>query len=196
MTAAADDGGMHGDTRLSKDQSPMSVRTTFHSCSWPVTVSHHSCSDFGPRGDRHVIVANDCEPNTLTTVEIGSAALYVHWERKREDQPVHILFLPETSVLFFGAGTLVVSLRVPSLEIVDRNNLCEFQGFRCKEGFVAQLGELECNLYGTDGGRIATAAVDPPYEVEETPEGYKFTSDVAGVAWLRYPRNSTGIAPR
>lgn len=171
----------------------MTMETTFHIGSIPIGVSHEPCSTFGPTGDCHIIVASDCEPNTLTRIKLRSAVLYVHWEKHEFADSPHVLFLPETSVLFFGAGTLAVTVRVPSCEIVDENVLHLFWAFERKGDFVVQLGDIECNLYTADGRRIATAAVDPPYDVQETPKGVKFRSEMTGVTWLRYPSSANEV---
>lgn len=96
----------------------------FHAGSTPIAVSHKPYSEFRPAAEDHpideardcrVIVASNCEPNTLTRIELQSAVLYVHWEKHESTHSAHVLFVPETSVLFFGAGTVAMTVRGPSL---------------------------------------------------------------------------------
>jgi len=165
------------------------METVFHIGAIPIGVSHQPCSSFGPQGDCRLIVASNCDPDTLTKITIGSETVYCHWENGSSVLAPHVLYVPETETLFFGGGTLALSLRLPDLKVVDENVLVLFWAYERMGDYILQLGELECNLYALDGRRIDTAQVDPPYDFEEEEKGIRFRSDVAGITWLRYPKD-------
>ncbi|MBN1341983.1 MAG: hypothetical protein JXQ73_04845 [Phycisphaerae bacterium] len=164
------------------------METVFQIGATSIGIQHDPCSSFGPKGDCRLIVAGNCEPNTLTKITIDSETLYCRWESNPSFPAPRVLYVPETSTLFFGAGTLALTIRVPGFAIIDENVLRLFWSFERKGDFIVQFGELECNLYTLNGQRIDTAQVDPPYDAKETEVGIRFRSDVAGEAWLLYPR--------
>lgn len=129
-------------------------------------------------------------PNTLTEILVRQpgqeARIAVHWTCEVDDR-FQFLLIPETGVLFIGAEILSGVVHLHTRQVLDQKQVFLFWAFERKGAFVLELGEMTCFLYDLNGRLVGQVAVDPPYQVEETEAGIKFTSEVAGQQWLVYP---------
>ena len=168
------------------------VDTVFHSQPAPIRVSHQQCTTTdGLALAGLVLTATQCQPNTLSTVTIGSndtkARVHIHWESFTSASELHVLYCTETKTLFVGGGTVSATIRVPELTIVHENTLTLFWSFEWCRGFVLELGELDCYLYRPTGQCVGHAPVDPPYEYNVKDAAINFQSIVAGSQWIEFP---------
>ncbi len=157
-----------------------------------ILIKHESCS--GPswcRNKEIFIESNSAEKNTLSTIKFDDYLdIYIFWESFTSATSVEVLYVPETGVMFIGAGTVSARISTKDSSLLDSDDVCLFWGFdRHKEKYVLETGELECFLYNLEGKKISTAVVDPPYETKILEKGINFESIVSGSTWLLYEEN-------
>ncbi len=89
------------------------------------------------------------------------------------------LFVPETSVLFIGAGErlLAYDLKNPRRIWEDRAD-CGFWRWHRHEGFVLMAAELEFAVWSSDGHKLWTTFVEPPWDFQVS--GSSVRLDVMG----------------
>ena len=168
------------------------VETILTTTSVPVLVSHQECANTdGLTLGGLNLTANNCQPNTLSTISIGlhnsPSKIFLHWESHSSAKELHVLLHDATETLFVGGGTISVTIRTPELAVVNKNDLTLFWSFERRRDFVLELGELDCYLYRTTGECIGHASVDPPYEIDEKEAAINFQSIVAGSQWIAFP---------
>lgn len=168
------------------------VDTVVHTPGTQIRVSHQGCTTTDGRAlDGLLLTADQCQPNTLSTISVGrhdaAVHVYVHWEAFSSANDVHITYCAETQTLFTGCGTLSATIHLPVLTIVHENTQALFWSFEWRRGFVLELGELDCYLYRSNGECVGHASVDPPYEINESESALHFTSIIAGTQSIEFP---------
>ena len=75
-------------------------------------IKHESCSDPGWCRNKEIFIeSNSVENNILSTTKFDEYLhIYIFWESFTSDASVEVLYIPETGVMFIGAGT--VSARI------------------------------------------------------------------------------------
>jgi len=161
-----------------------------------LTASHYERNQLDKSVNRNGIVLISVvdfggEPDVLTELKVDGpgvrAEVVVHWTSNSVAMPFHAMVIPETNMLFVGAGTLSAAVNLITREVVDEKKVFLFWGFERRCGFVLELGELECYLYNGLGRCIGSVPVDPPYDIREVPGGLEFVSPVMGSHVLRFP---------
>ena len=160
------------------------VETILTTTSAPVLVSHRECANIdGLSLGGLILTANNCQPNTLSTISLGPhnspSEIFLHWEAHSSAKELHVLLHDGTETLFVGGGTISATIRTSELAVVNRNDLTLFWSFERRRDFVLELGELDCYLYRTNGECVGHASVDPPYEIDEKEAAINFQSVVA-----------------
>lgn len=141
------------------------------------------------------IIEPNVSPTTLTHIKLWSRNTENHVEVLLLWQPfvsagetVGIHFDDETQTLFVGAATVAAAVRIPKRHVISQHKVALFWSFQPEGDYVLQLGELEVFLHARTGEIIASAPVDPPYDITRTAEGIRFDSPVYGEQWLRFPK--------
>lgn len=155
------------------------METVVHVGTHRIEVRHEPCSSPRGSGLQGPFVAPNSEPNTLSVVRVGEARLDVWWERHTCSLPPHVLLVPETSVLFVGAGTTVVAVKVPEMTRLLEDDVTLFWGFERVGECVLMLSEVDAALYSPTAEVLGRAPVEPPYEVRRMPDAIEFWWDGA-----------------
>lgn len=159
-----------------------------------IEISHEPATSIGtPAEDVVVIVEENCEPDMLTRIHLWSdegaiATVLLHWETVITLEKVVIHFDDDTQTLFVGAHTVAAAVQIRKRQIVDQHTVTLVWSFQLEGEYVLELGELDVFLRRRTGEIIASAPVDPPYDMTRTPEGLRFDSPVYGEKWLRFPK--------
>ncbi|MEI8641340.1 hypothetical protein P4S68_10730 [Pseudoalteromonas sp. Hal099] len=153
-----------------------------------INIKHEKCSDPSWCRDKQIFVeSKSSNNNTLTTLNFNDhQKIYVFWESFSSAEFFEVLYVPETGVLFFGCGSMSARVCTKNAKLIDTEHVCLFWGLNRHQNYILETGELDCFLYTLDGKKISSTIVDPPYEMEVTDQGIKFTSIVVGTTWLRY----------
>jgi len=156
-----------------------------------IKIEHENCSDPSWCRDKEIFIeSNSSDNNTLTTLTFNDhLKVHVFWESFSSAEFFDVLYAPETGVLFLGCGSISARVCTKGGKLIDCEYICLFWGFSRQQNYILETGELDCFLYTLDGKKVSNAAVDPPYEMEVTDQGIKFTSIVVGTTWLRYDGN-------
>jgi len=153
-----------------------------------IKIEHENCSDPSWCRDKEIFIeSNSSDNNTLTTITFNDfLKIYVFWESFTSAEFIDVLYVPETKVLFLGCGSISARVCTKDSKLIDLEYVCLFWGLSRQNSYILETGELDCFLYSLDGKKVSSSAVDPPYEMEVTEQGIKFTSIVGGTTWLRY----------
>jgi hypothetical protein len=156
-----------------------------------IKIEHEKCSDPSWCRDKEIFIeSNSSDNNILTTLTFNDQLkIYVFWESFSSAEFFDVLYIPETGVLFFGCGSVSARVCTKGSKLIDLEYVCLFWGLSRQQNYIIETGELDCFLYTLDGKKVSSTAVDPPYEMEVTDQGIKFTSIVVGTTWLRYDGN-------
>jgi len=156
------------------------------------SISHEERRVVEPAAPGSLVISSPEQNNTLTSVARAGLdfRVLVHWSCSASSD-FHVLLVPETRVLFIGAGQLAAVISIPGRELIRQAAPFLFWSFERLDECVVEYGELECRLYDLGGTMLGCAAVDPPYEVEHKPTGIRFNSIVAGPTWLHFPTRRT-----
>ena len=153
-----------------------------------VKIEHESCSNPNLYRDKGIFFESTSkENNTLSKIAFNdNLTIYIYWESFESGaKTLDVLYVPETGVLFAGCGYVTARVCTIRKKLLDLDYVELFWGLaRHKDYVLESSGELECSLYSLDGRKIASAPVDPPYEMEVTEEGIKFESIVVGTTWF------------
>lgn len=153
-----------------------------------ILIRHEQCADpsWCSQNDLY-IKSNSSDNNTLTTVVFNDyLSVYLYWENHSSANSVEVLYVPETGVLFMGCDRLSIRVDTRSQKLIDVDFVALFWGLERHKEFILETGELQCFLYSKSGKKLASAEVDPPYEMELYDQGIMFKSIVAGETWLKY----------
>jgi hypothetical protein len=177
------------------DDYPGPIGTSISLPSAIVSVRHHAVTALGSAPSSIILRESKVVPDTLTEIRIQpyrkpNASVLFLWERQSAVEGVGLLVNEATNTLFVGAATFAAAVRLDTSEVVGAHDVCLFWSFQPCGELVLELGELSCYLRSPGGDILGEADVDPPYEIEETPEGVRFESIVMGTQWLRFPGRS------
>ncbi|UZE97192.1 hypothetical protein [Alkalimarinus alittae] len=153
-----------------------------------IKIEHEKCSDPNLCRDKEIFIeSNSSDNNTLTTLTFNDRLkIFVFWESFSSAEFFDVLYVPETEVLFLGCGSISARVSTIASKLIGLEHVCLFWALTRQNNYVLETGELDCFLYTLDGKKVSSTAVDPPYEMEVTDQGIKFTSIVVGTTWLRY----------
>jgi hypothetical protein len=168
------------------------LHTAFYLGDVSITVTHEPCSDIGhPAGEVIVIREQDVTPDTLTRIEVRGPSppfvVFVHWAPLEFYAHLGVLLIREAMTLFVGAQSVVAAVDLRDRRVLHQHSVFSFWGFLRRGNWVVVLGELDCFLYDLRANVLGQVPVDPPYEYDEHPEGFRFQSAVYGERWLRFP---------
>ena len=143
--------------------------------------------------ERDGLVLESLEDNDiLTEVEVRQDTqtdlIRVHWSTAASSE-FHAMYVPETQRLFLGASEMIGVVDLDQNLIVLEEYPLLFWSLERLGDHVVIFGEIECLLCDLFGAVVDRAPVDPPYEIERTPEGILFQSIVAGSTSLRFDHN-------
>ena len=168
------------------------IRTEFVLPSATLRLIHERTTGDGGRTGPGLLITEEAgDPNTLTTLEISlqdrTQTVYFLWDWERHDPGFSMLFVPETSVLFAGAGTFSVVIDIRDARLIRRNYVDLFWGFQHTPRSILELGECDCSLYRRNGELLGTVPVDPPYEVVVGDHCVEIATTLFGVQRLPFP---------
>jgi hypothetical protein len=169
---------------------PIATAVSFQTAT--VRVTHHPPTALGTAGGSIVLREQHVTPDTLTRIEVWphgrpQQSVSLLWERKPGTEGVGIFFSDIADTLFIGAGTFAAAVRLATGQVVGSHEVFLFWSFQPSGEFVLELGEAACFLRSATGEILAETAVDPPYELFETPQGVRFESVHTEPTWLRFP---------
>jgi hypothetical protein len=153
-----------------------------------ISTETHMCVSLDRNSDIAIFEGEDTTHKSIIIVLMKNEtiSIAVFWSHYANFGMLHTYWSETESVLFIGAGSVSATVNVKTRSIICQNYTALFWGWVAVQGFILEMGELDCRLYKNNGELVGETSVDPPYEYTVTHEAIIFKSCTLGHTSIKF----------